>query len=306
MEHTIVNWHSNGIGTYVSSNIKMDHTQNSITWTYTMDSSCYFNFSTAEKFTVQVYDSSQDLYYQQVYTPDFAEKSPPAVLDGRELDASGIPLNALMENTLDNSESYATTLLREKNESAFGTNANRNQIAKIIFLNSTESAPASAVDASQLGNGHVKAWAEKNGNLYNLYIAADGGVYAPVNASYLFFGMNKLTSISFGDDAFITDYAENMDSMFSGCKNLKGLVLTEFNTARVRTMSSMFYNCESLGSLNLSSFNTSNVESMYGMFTDCVGLHRVDVSSFDISNVTDMRYMFLHCPAEQPSWYTEE
>ena len=47
--------------------------------------------------------------------------------------------------------------------------------------------------------------------------------------------------------------------MFSACKSLTSINLSNFNTQNVTNMSYMFSECKSLTSINLSNFNTQNV-----------------------------------------------
>jgi len=187
-----------------------------------------------------------------------------------------------------------TSLEKRAKESAFKTKAKRGEVNTITFLSDTSNAPLSAKDVSEKGNGAVKAWAEKNGNLYDLYIAADGGVFAPENSSCLFSGMQNLTDIRFGG-AFSTENVTNMSDMFSDCKSLRVLDLDCFDTSKVTNMWSMFEECESLTTLNMSSMDTSNVTGMRYMFYHCKSLTELDVSHFNTTNVTDMMFMFTNC-----------
>ena len=57
-----------------------------------------------------------------------------------------------------------------------------------------------------------------------------------------------------------TSKVTNMESMFSGCRNLTSLNLSTFDTRNVTTMSNMFLSCSGLTTLNLSSFNTPMVD----------------------------------------------
>ena len=87
----------------------------------------------------------------------------------------------------------------------------------------------------------------------------------------------------------------DMSNMFSNCKKLESLDLSNFDTSNVTNMNMMFYYCENLTSLDLSNFDTSKVTNMYGMFENCNKLVDIDLSSFNTSNVTDMSYMFDDC-----------
>ena len=63
----------------------------------------------------------------------------------------------------------------------------------------------------------------------------------------------------------------------------------------VTDMVEMFSYCKNLTTLDLSNFNTSNVTNMSSMFNSCFNLTTLDLSNFDTSNVTDMNYMFGYC-----------
>ena len=83
--------------------------------------------------------------------------------------------------------------------------------------------------------------------------------------------------------------------MFSGCKSLSSIDLSNFNTQNVTNMRSLFDGCNSLSSINLSNFNTQNVTDMGFMFYDCNSLSSINLSIFNTQNVTNMRSMFYGC-----------
>ena len=86
-----------------------------------------------------------------------------------------------------------------------------------------------------------------------------------------------------------------MSDMFSGCKALTSLDVSNFNTQNVTDMSDMFSGCEALTSLDVSNFNTQNVIYMREMFSGCEALTSLDLCNFNTQNVTDMRKMFYGC-----------
>ena len=176
----------------------------------------------------------------------------------------------------------------------------KNSIESITFM-STKEIPEDAVgywDCSyKTGSNEVIAYylnSETEG-MYDLYIAADGEVYAPVNSGYLFQNFNKAVSINF-NNSFNTSKVTNMSGyqggMFYGCSSLLELDVTSFNTENVTAMGSytggMFSGCSKLTELDVSSFNTSKVTDMTGMFSYCVKLEELDLSNFDTRNVTLM------------------
>ncbi len=118
-------------------------------------------------------------------------------------------------------------------------------------------------------------------------------IYAPVDSSYLFTNLKKLTTIDFA--VFKTNNVTNMSSMFYNCSSLTSLNVSGFNTSNVTDMSWMFYSCKNLTSLDVSSFNTSNVTDMRFMFSSCSALTSLDVSGFNTSKVTNMMNMFHYC-----------
>lgn len=176
----------------------------------------------------------------------------------------------------------------------FGSNIMRDQVKTITFLSSLEDAPDTAWDVSEKKDSSVRAWVIPNEELYDLYIAADGGVTAPENGMMLFALYSNVVNICF-NDCFYTDNTVNAVRMFYYCTSLRELDLSGFKTGNVVTMHQMFNGCGSLGNLDIGSFDTSNVQKMSGMFALCWSLSELDVTSFDTSNVIDMNGMFHVC-----------
>lgn len=114
------------------------------------------------------------------------------------------------------------------------------------------------------------------------------------NFAYMFSNCVVLRNIT-GLNKIDTSKAEYMDGMFSTCKSIEKLDLSNFNTSSATNMGNMFLSCYKLQDLNISSFNTLNVTNMSGLFNGCYMLSDIDLSKFDTSNVTDMSYMFFYC-----------
>ena len=193
----------------------------------------------------------------------------------------------LMRNAFESAET-------EQEEFAFNTQAKRKEVATITFLNYIDPEVENTVDASAMQNGTVRAWAVPNGHYYDLYIAAEGGVYAPEDSAGLFREMINLSTIRF-NNSFNTSRTENMYGMFLNCANLLKLDVSGFQTENVTNMGSMFSGCQKLTELNLKNMDTSNVTNMYAMFYQLDSIAKLDVSGFDTANVTDMGYMFSRC-----------
>ena len=109
----------------------------------------------------------------------------------------------------------------------------------------------------------------------------------------MFSDCKSLTSIDVSN--FNTSNVTDMCEMFSECTSLTSIDVSNFDTSNVTDMCDMFYVCTSLTSIDVSNFDTSNVTDMFGMFCECTSLTSVDVSNFNTSNVTDMNAMFCDC-----------
>ena len=216
----------------------------------------------------------------QQSTPDQAE-------DTAQQKQPVIASNVLMGNTMDDYD-------KEAEEPAFNTPVLRKEVGTITFLDTLQDAPADAADASQAQDGGVKAWAVKNGELYDLFIAAQGGVQAPDDAACLFMQMPNLTAIHFAD-AFHTENTSRMSFLFAGDLKLASVDVSGFQTDNVTAMRCMFQSCKSLEQLDVSGFRTNEVTNMAYLFSECAKLEQLDVSGFNTAHVTDMQYMFSDC-----------
>ena len=61
----------------------------------------------------------------------------------------------------------------------FGSDITRREISAVTFVDTTEHLPEKRWDVSQAQDGSVMAGVSEDGDLYYLFIAADGGVAAP-------------------------------------------------------------------------------------------------------------------------------
>ena len=85
--------------------------------------------------------------------------------------------------------------------------------------------------------------------------------------------------------------------MFSGCKAVKEIDISNFDTKNVCWMNSMFSGCEKVKEINISNFDTKNVRFMDYMFHKCSSLKLIDISNFIFKNVC-VEYMFTNCSNE--------
>ena len=78
-----------------------------------------------------------------------------------------------------------------------------------------------------------------------------------------------------------------MSYLFSSCKSLISIDLSNFDTTNVENIGSIFYYCSSLKSIDLSNFNTTNINNFYFIFYRTSSLKYLDISSFT-TNLTSM------------------
>ena len=139
-------------------------------------------------------------------------------------------------------------------------------------------------------------WYDQRGKIKTVVFDASFANARPTSCYCWFSGCNNLTEIK-GIEYLNTENVTNMSYMFSSCKALTSLNLSNFNTEKVTDMQGMFKECSNLTSLDLSNFNTENVTDMNGIFYGCTKLESLDLSNFDTAKVAKMNYMFNNCYA---------
>lgn len=179
----------------------------------------------------------------------------------------------------------------------FGSELIRSDICRVVFEDTLRNVPDDCWDVSDAQNRSVLAWTiPAADNLYELYIAAEGGINGKLACEDLFCGYQNVTSIEF-NNCFHTEEAEDFSRMFYYCWQLEELNLDGIRTDNATNLSEMFANCFHLTSIDVSGFDTSNVEDTSGMFSNCWELQTVDIMNFDLVPVRDVSYMFYQCPA---------
>ena len=139
-------------------------------------------------------------------------------------------------------------------------------------------------------------WYDQRGKIKTVVFDASFANARPTSCYCWFSGCNNLTDIK-GIEYLNTEKVTNMSYMFSSCKALTSLNLSNFNTEKVTDMQGMFKECSNLTSLDLSNFNTKNVTDMNGIFYGCTKLESLDLSNFNTAKVAKMNYMFNNCYA---------
>ncbi len=172
------------------------------------------------------------------------------------------------------------------------TDEEKQTITKIVFqdkINDIENTTKS-YDLSANDNNSVIGKIVSNGDSTNtLYIQSNGEIFANSNSSYLFNYFTELKTIE-NLTLLNTSQVINMSHMFSNCKSLLNIDLSNFDTSKVANMNGIFSmwnktddaaSTGSLTSLNLRSFDTSKVTNMYDMFAYNKNLEELNISSFN-------------------------
>jgi len=110
---------------------------------------------------------------------------------------------------------------------------------------------------------------------------------------FMFSECKLLTKIDLSN--LISKNIIDMSMMFFQCESLINVDFSNFNTKNVTNMACMFGCCKSLVNINVLNFNTKNVTNMTGMFGGCKSLLYLDLSNFDTKNVNKMDNMFKGC-----------
>ena len=145
-----------------------------------------------------------------------------------------------------------------------------------------------------MGTNYPGWWYGQKEKIKTVVFDASFANARPTSCYCWFSGCNNLTEIK-GIEYLNTEKVTNMGFMFSSCKALTSLNLSNFNTAEVTDMRGMFKECSDLTSLDLSNFNTEKVTNMSSMFYNCSDLTSLDLSNFNTAKVTNMNYMFYNC-----------
>ena len=198
----------------------------------------------------------------------------------------------------------------------FGSGYQRQDIRSITFVDTLADMASDAWDVSEYDNGKVMAWVVPNGELYDLYIGAEGGIRAGISCEDLFTGYANVERISF-NGVLNTSNTQDMSNMFSfSGKFMTELDLSSFDTSNVRDMYEMFSGlghdsidnpqfelklnlrgCDALTELDLSNFDTSNTLYMDYMFYMCMNLRDLKLGTQFVTTNATTDDMFTRCPA---------
>lgn len=111
----------------------------------------------------------------------------------------------------------------------------------------------------------------------------------PDSCEYLFTGKNmKKFKVDSGVDV---SNITSMKNMFTDCRNLVELDLSNFNSSNVTDISSLCQNCASLTKLDLSNFDTGKVSAFNNMIAGCQSLETLDLTGFITEKNTNIESM---------------
>ena len=87
----------------------------------------------------------------------------------------------------------------------------------------------------------------------------------------------------------------SLNGLFSGCRALKSIDLSDLNINTINNYDSLFKGCSSLETVNFPKNNSENVMSMNNMFDGCENIKEVNLTYFNISEETQMSNIFSGC-----------
>ncbi len=174
-------------------------------------------------------------------------------------------------------------------------------------------------------SSHYKTGLNRNKDLKQItFYSVDGTPVRPElswRTKDLFYGMENLEGICFGDD-FKTDGVSEAISMFEGCKKLKYVDVENLDLGRCSNLKQMFKGCEALNRITINLNDPINMSEMFKgckgiteititgngsntgkltnakeMFSGCSSLEEVNITGLDFSGVNDFSYMFNGCKA---------
>ena len=223
-------------------------------------------------------------------TPTHTEQAEEVIYDS----AQAAPAARWQDNVLMADPAQGKTVNEKYGSSVLGSDLTRTQVCSVTVLDSLEACPEDAWDVSENGDGSVMAWTEESGDLFDLYLAGEGGVAAPADCSELFACYENVGAMRF-NGAFHTENTADMNSMFAHSYRLESVDVDGFETGNVTDMGSVFWGCRGLTALDVSGWDTSRVTDMSSMFYGCENLSELDVSGFHTENVSSMKSMFHRC-----------
>lgn len=125
----------------------------------------------------------------------------------------------------------------------------------------------------------------------------------PLSTYKWFDNMPNLRTIQ-GLNYLNTSEVTNMAWMFSNCKYLTSIDVSQFNTAKVTNMSGMFYGCNHLQTIYAGNgWSTASIAISSNMFFGCFGIVGGQGTTYD-ENHTDKAYARIDGGSSNPGYFT--
>jgi hypothetical protein len=125
-------------------------------------------------------------------------------------------------------------------------------------------------------------------------VSVQHGVATNKDASGLFAGLTKC--IVMDVNKLDTTRTESMSSMFSGCKNIAGVLnINNFDTRNTIDTSIMFKDCEKVSSIYMENAETGKVLNAMGMFEGCKNLVNLYADKADLKSIPNHTFIMAGC-----------
>ena len=145
-------------------------------------------------------------------------------------------------------------------------------------------------------------WSDVKDKITKVIFNASFADYRPTSCAAWFAGLSNLTEI-IGMEYLNTEKVTDMSSMFSGCKKLTSLDISNFSMTKVTNTNSMFAQCTNLQTIYVGDvWTTNNVTKSESMFYDCTSLIGGEGTTYD-ANYTDATYARIDVPANDALGY---
>ena len=138
---------------------------------------------------------------------------------------------------------------------------------------------------------------------YNLFYNCSNLIYVDLNHSdfsnietieRMFTSCTNLVTIDGLNDLNISK-VHNMGGIFSDCRKLKEINVSDWDVSKVTNFGAVFRRCYEITSLDINNWDTSSAVLMSGVFTNCTKLTSIDISNWNMDNVTTVNQMFYGC-----------
>lgn len=114
------------------------------------------------------------------------------------------------------------------------------------------------------------------------------------NLKYVFANNPLLEQID-GCDTWDTSQSSDFTSIFSACRKLKSVDVSNWDTTGATSFYYLFRDCNALEIADVSNWNVKKVTNMSNMFSGCHVLSELDMSSWETNELSNISSMFDGC-----------